>query len=101
MSPTNSFNDEDPLALAIRPPADETPQQRDARLAAEAAAKKISDVFAHRLLAHAVRAGIAVGIHTRNRHHVLEEFDDIGRLCHRESLIERMRGCHPGFSFEK
>ena len=35
--------DEDPLTLAIAPPADETPEQRQAREAAEAEAKRISD----------------------------------------------------------
>ncbi|KAG8942591.1 hypothetical protein FRC04_003578 [Tulasnella sp. 424] len=55
MSPVNSFNDEDPLALAIRPPADETPQQREARLAEEAAAKKISDDIDEQIRAESKR----------------------------------------------
>lgn len=33
----------DPIALALRPPADETPQQRAARIRDEAEAKKVSD----------------------------------------------------------
>jgi len=36
-------NDEDPLALAIAPPPDETPEERLVREAAEAEAKRISD----------------------------------------------------------
>lgn len=43
MSPTNTFSEDDPLALAMRPPAHETPEERSARLAEEAAAKKVSD----------------------------------------------------------
>jgi hypothetical protein len=35
--------EEDPLTLAIAPPADETPEQRQAREIAEAEAKRISD----------------------------------------------------------
>lgn len=35
--------DEDPLTLAIAPPPDETPEQRQAREITEAEAKKISD----------------------------------------------------------
>lgn len=35
--------DEDPLTLAIAPPPDETPEQRQAREFAEAEAKRISD----------------------------------------------------------
>ncbi len=38
-----SLNDEDPLALAIAPPPDETPEQRQAREAEEAEAKRVSD----------------------------------------------------------
>jgi len=36
-------NDEDPLAMAIAPPPDETPEERLVREAAEAEAKRISD----------------------------------------------------------
>ena len=35
--------DDDPLALAIAPPPDETAEQREARLAAEAEAKTVSE----------------------------------------------------------
>ncbi|KAF8323896.1 G-alpha-domain-containing protein [Clavulina sp. PMI_390] len=35
--------DIDPITLALRPPTDETPQQREARLRDEAEAKKVSD----------------------------------------------------------
>jgi len=35
--------EEDPLTLAIAPPADETPEQRYAREVAEAEARKVSD----------------------------------------------------------
>jgi len=38
-----SPTDEDPLTLAIAPPPDETPEQRQAREAEEAEAKRISD----------------------------------------------------------
>lgn len=38
-----SLEDIDPLAQAIAPPADETPEQRQIREAAEAEAKRISD----------------------------------------------------------
>lgn len=37
------MDDEDPLTLAIAPPPDETSEQRQARVAAEAEAKRISD----------------------------------------------------------
>lgn len=44
-SPTmgRSFDDADPLTLAIAPPPDETPEQRQAREIAEAEARRISD----------------------------------------------------------
>ncbi len=45
-------------------------------------AEKIGDVFAHGLLAGLVGAGIALRIHARNRHQVLEEFDDVLRRGH-------------------
>jgi len=35
--------DEDPLTLALAPPIDETPEQRQAREAEEAEAKRVSD----------------------------------------------------------
>ena len=35
--------DDDPLTLAIAPPPDETPEQREARLSAEAEARSISE----------------------------------------------------------
>ena len=35
--------DDDPLTLALQPPADETPEQRQVREAAEAEAKRVSD----------------------------------------------------------
>lgn len=35
--------DEDPLSLAIQPPPNETPEQRDSRLQAEALARRISN----------------------------------------------------------
>jgi guanine nucleotide-binding protein alpha-1 subunit len=38
-----SLEDIDPLTLAIAPPPDETPEQRQIREAAEAEAKRISD----------------------------------------------------------
>lgn len=38
-----SLEDIDPLTLAIAPPPDETPEQRQIREAAEAEAKRVSD----------------------------------------------------------
>jgi len=35
--------DDDPLTLALQPPADETPEQRQVREAAEVEAKRVSD----------------------------------------------------------
>jgi guanine nucleotide-binding protein alpha-1 subunit len=40
-----AFTDDDPLWLAIRPPPDETPEQKALRLKREAEAKKISDLI--------------------------------------------------------
>lgn len=41
--------DDDPLALAIAPPPDESPEQREARLSAEAEARRISEVIDEQL----------------------------------------------------
>lgn len=38
-------NDEDPLAKALAPPPDETPKQRETRLAEEAEAQRRSDAI--------------------------------------------------------
>ncbi|KAG8892588.1 hypothetical protein FRB99_002608, partial [Tulasnella sp. 403] len=53
MSPINTITDDDPLAAAIRPPANETPEQRAQRLEDEAAAKKVSDDIDEMLRAEA------------------------------------------------
>ena len=39
------YEDEDPLTRAIAPPPNETPQERRAREAAEAEARRISDMI--------------------------------------------------------
>ncbi|KLO18972.1 G-alpha-domain-containing protein [Schizopora paradoxa] len=46
--------DADPFALALRPPADETPEERDVRLQAEAEAKRRSDEIDSMLQAEAL-----------------------------------------------
>lgn len=43
--------EDDPLARAIAPPADETPEMRTVRLQAEARAKQVSDAIDSQLLA--------------------------------------------------
>ena len=46
--------DADPFALALRPPADETPEERDVRLQQEAEAKRRSDEIDSMLQAEAL-----------------------------------------------
>lgn len=45
MLTSRSHGDEDPLSRVLAPPPNETPADRDARLRAEAEAKRISDAI--------------------------------------------------------